>query len=111
MVELWDVISIILFTIMLGTTCHKTDLPEPAVMTYQASLKMEGDVTKHTDSIEPDEGIQITLPLFEFLAPDKPLAGGRLSLLASIIMIRGRVRRRQPIVDLLPKFVCEWNVS
>ena len=86
-VELQNVISITLSKVVSGATCHKTDLPEPAVMTYQAPSKTKLSKIKRTDSIEPDERIQIALPLFEFLSSDKPFAGGRLSLFAGIIVI------------------------
>ena len=68
-------------------TCHRTDFPEPAVVTYQTSLQSELVMRKRTNAVEPDEGVHVVLPLLEFLAIDKPVAGGRLPLLAGIIMI------------------------
>jgi hypothetical protein len=102
MVELQSVVNIVLSMIAAHNTCHRTDLLEPAVVTYQTSLQSELFMRKCTNAAEPDEGVHLVLPLLEFLAIDKPAAGGRLSLLAGIIMIRRWVRRQQPKMVLLP---------
>ena len=44
-------------------------------------------MAKLTNAMEPDEGVHVVLPLLEIFAIDKPCAGSRLSLLASVILI------------------------
>ena len=75
--------------VVFSATYHKTDFPEPAVVTGPtvSDTTINRISIGHTNSIEPEEGVQVALPALEVLSVDKPHARCRLSFLTGVMVI------------------------